>query len=79
VTDEQEGRWNSAFWRQNELAVICDSGSDPAGARVREARIRAQGLWFDVEEAEQRGQTPQPRFCNASVSDVCRIRRREAS
>ena len=24
-TDEPEARWNYAFWRQNQLALICDT------------------------------------------------------
>ncbi len=52
VTDEQEARWNYAFWRQNELAVICDTAGDPSGPRLREAWARDQGLWFDVPAGE---------------------------
>jgi hypothetical protein len=47
-TDENEARWNYAFWRQNELALICDTAADPEGAQLREEWARAQGLWYDV-------------------------------
>jgi hypothetical protein len=46
-TDEHEARWNYAFWRQNQLALICDTQSDPEGAQFREAWERAEGLWYD--------------------------------
>jgi hypothetical protein len=52
LTDEQEARWNYAFWRQNELAVLCGSESDPAGAHVRDVWVRARGLWFDAAADE---------------------------
>src|SRR2546430_2657650 len=31
-TDEHEARWNYAFWRQNQLALICDTEADAEGA-----------------------------------------------
>lgn len=46
-TDEHEARWNYAFWRQNQLKLVCDTESDPQGARLREAWERAEGLWYD--------------------------------
>src|SRR6266540_6698014 len=45
-TDGHEARWNYAFWRQNQLALICDTESDPEGAQLREAWERAEGLWY---------------------------------
>jgi hypothetical protein len=42
-----EPRWNFAFWLQNELVVIGHSGSDPAGAAMREEWIRHLGFWYD--------------------------------
>jgi hypothetical protein len=34
--DEGEARWNYAFWLQNELSVLADSGLDPVGASLRD-------------------------------------------
>jgi hypothetical protein len=51
-TDEQEGRWNYAFWRQNELSLICDTASDAEGARLREEWARSEGLWYDLADDE---------------------------
>ncbi len=46
TTDELEARWNYAFWRQNQLAVICDTDADPSGAQLREEWEREEGLWY---------------------------------
>jgi hypothetical protein len=50
--DGQEARWNYAFWRQNQLSLICDTEADAEGARLREAWARAEGLWYDLAEDE---------------------------
>jgi hypothetical protein len=50
--DEQEVRWNYAYWLQNSLAVI---GEDPTGAHLRRSWLQEQGLWYegntDIDEA----------------------------
>ena len=43
----KKARWNFAFWQQNELALIGEEATDPAGASMRRAWFEAQGLWFD--------------------------------
>ncbi len=51
-SDELEARWNYAFWLQNRLAVIADSRTDPEGAALRDAWVRAQGVSpDDITEA----------------------------
>jgi hypothetical protein len=47
AADPAEARWNFAFWLQNELVVIGDSSSDPAGAAMRDEWIRHLGLCYD--------------------------------
>ena len=42
-----EARWNYAFWTQDRLAGIADTGIDPHGAALRERWIRNAGLWCD--------------------------------
>jgi hypothetical protein len=44
--DEAEARWNYAYWRQNELAVIGDATRDPVGAGLIQDWMRASDLWF---------------------------------
>lgn len=46
-SDPAEARWNYAFWRQNHLAEVGATGTDPVGATLRETWIRGQGLWVD--------------------------------
>lgn len=50
--EEHEARWNYAFWRQNELALVCGSGTDAEGARLREAWAREEGLWYELADGE---------------------------
>jgi hypothetical protein len=38
-TDQEEARWNYAFFRQNRLAILFDSDADAAGAEVRAAAL----------------------------------------
>jgi hypothetical protein len=45
-SDEDEARWNYAFWLQNELAVIGDETRDPIGTELIQAWISANGLWY---------------------------------
>ena len=52
ATDEHEARWNFAYWRQNQLVIICDTRADPSGAHLREAWARDEGLWYDAPENE---------------------------
>lgn len=47
ASDEAEARWNYAFWIQNQLTVIGDLASDPAGAAARREWISELGLWYD--------------------------------
>src|SRR3954447_4615218 len=44
ASDEDEARWNFAFWLQNELAVIGARKLDPEGAELRAQWIRDAGL-----------------------------------
>jgi hypothetical protein len=44
--DEAQARWNYAYWLRNELAVIGDDTSDPEGATLIEAQIKACGWWY---------------------------------
>jgi hypothetical protein len=50
---EDESRWNYAMWRQNQLALVCDTHADPAGAQLREAWARDEGLWYDLGPDEE--------------------------
>ncbi|MEU5047790.1 hypothetical protein [Streptomyces griseorubiginosus] len=47
ASDEAEARWNYAFWIQNELTVVGDLTSDPAGAAARQKWLTGLGLWYD--------------------------------
>jgi len=47
ASDPAEARWNYAFWLQNELTVVGDGNSDPAGAAARDEWIRGLGLWYE--------------------------------
>ncbi|MFF7047888.1 hypothetical protein ACFY94_05875 [Streptomyces griseorubiginosus] len=47
ASDEAEARWNYAFWIQNELTVVGDLTSDPAGAAARQKWLTELGLWYD--------------------------------
>ena len=47
ASDQAEARWNYAFWIQNELTVVGDLTSDPAGATARQEWITELGLWYD--------------------------------
>lgn len=78
ATDEQEARWNYAFWRQNELAVACHTGTDPIGATLREAWARANNLWYDPPEEEspifnERGEPLTKAFVELLVDVVQRL------
>jgi hypothetical protein len=75
---DDESRWNYAFWRQNQLAVVCDSAADPAGAALREAWAREQGLWYDLEPGEdavfnERGEPLTKAFVRLLVGVVQRL------
>jgi hypothetical protein len=78
--DEEEARWNYAFWRQNELAIICDSAADPAGAALREGWAREKGLWYDLAVDEnpvfnERGEPLTKAFVQVLVGVVQRLQR----
>ena len=51
-SDEDEARWNFAFWLQNELDVIADPVHDPAGNFRRASWIKELGLDYSDEEEE---------------------------
>jgi hypothetical protein len=79
-TDEQEARWNYAFWRQNELAILCDSRADPDGAALRETWARESGLWYELTEGEdavfnERGAPLTNAFVQGLVDVVRRMHR----
>jgi hypothetical protein len=42
--DADEARWNYAYWLQNDLGILGDSGSDPHGASLRDQWIREHRL-----------------------------------
>lgn len=50
--DEDEARWNFAFWLQNELAVLGERERDPKGAELRELWVREAGLWYSDEDED---------------------------
>lgn len=50
--DEDEARWNFAFWLQNELGVLGDREHDPEGAELRERWVREAGLWYSDEDED---------------------------
>lgn len=52
-SDDEEARWSYAFYRQNQLALICDSTHDPSGAALREAWAKANGYWYELGENEK--------------------------
>ena len=77
---DEEARWNYAFWRQNQLAIICDSGADPAGADLREAWAKHEGLWYELEPGEdavfnERGEPLTKAFVHLLVGVVQRLHR----
>ncbi|MGW6869360.1 hypothetical protein [Streptomyces sp. NPDC054901] len=47
ASDQTGARWNYAFWIQNELTVVGDLISDPAGATARQEWITELGLWYN--------------------------------
>jgi hypothetical protein len=50
--DEDEARWNYAFWLQNDLGVLCGSYSDPEGVSARDDWIRDENLIVDEERSD---------------------------
>ncbi|MFB7364688.1 hypothetical protein [Streptomyces hydrogenans] len=46
ASDQAEARWNYAFWIQNELTVVGNLTSDPAGVTARQEWIIELGLWY---------------------------------
>ena len=51
-SDEDEARWNFAFWLQNELDVIAEPAGDPAGNFRRASWIKELGLDYSDEDEE---------------------------
>ena len=78
-TDAEEARWNYAFWRQDQLAVVADTGLDPIGAALRERWIRDLGLWVeepvndDWAEFESMGASITQAFVRMCVTIVQRL------
>lgn len=70
-TDEQEARWNYAFWLQNELTIVGSQANDPAGALLRRAWLESKGLWVeDYEEALELDGHPTHEFVHLCVQTV---------
>jgi hypothetical protein len=79
-TDEHEARWNYAFWRQNELAIICDSGTDSLGANLRDQWAKQEGLSYELADGEdplfnERGEPLTEAFVQLLVDMVRRLHR----
>ena len=77
-TDEREARWNYAFWRQNQLAIVCDSNADRVGAKLPEEWARENSLWYDLAEGEdaifnERGEPLTNAFVRLLVDVVRRL------
>ena len=51
-SNENEARWNFAFWLQNELDVIADAVHDPAGTFRRASWIKELGLDYSDDDEE---------------------------
>ena len=51
--DENEARWDIAFWSHPDLARFGDPDEDPDGAEAFERWIRLEGLWYSDEEEER--------------------------
>jgi hypothetical protein len=78
--DEEEARWNYAFWLQNELGVLGDRNGDPDGARLRDEWVVEAGLWFtdedadaDIDAAEEKIEQITSRFVERIVTVTQRI------
>ena len=50
--DEEEARWDFAFWSHNDLACFGDPAEDPGGASALERWIRLNGWWYTDEEEQ---------------------------
>ena len=50
--DEEEARWDFAFWSHNDLARFGDPVEDPDSATALERWIRLNGWWFTDEEEQ---------------------------
>ncbi len=70
-TDETEARWNFAFWRQNEIAVIGDEIIDPAGAQLRRSWLESQGLWFDDGDFDSDDWMPRAEAVTKAFVGLC--------
>jgi hypothetical protein len=69
-TDEEEARWNYAFWLQNQLASIGDASTDPIGAALRTDWLRSLGLWFDDNDESDAAYATASRITEAFV-ELC--------
>jgi hypothetical protein len=83
-TDAHEARWNYAFWRQNQLALVCDTAADPTGAELREAWARESELWYDLADGEdgvfdERGEPLTKAFVGLLVDVVRRLQAGEVA
>jgi hypothetical protein len=50
--DEEEARWDFAFWSHNDLARFGDPFEDPDSAAALERWIRLNGWWYTDEEEQ---------------------------
>jgi hypothetical protein len=50
ASNAQEAKWNFAFWLQNELTSVGETGSE--GERLLEAALKAKALWYSDEDEE---------------------------
>jgi len=52
--DDDEARWDFAFWSHNDLARFGDPAEDPGGAATLERWIRLNGWWYSEDEDLER-------------------------
>lgn len=77
--DPDEARWNYAFWQQNALASIADTGRDPRGSTLREQWVRNAGWWVDEpsgddwDEFEAKGAEITAAFVRLCVATSLRL------
>ena len=50
--DEEEARWDFAFWSHNDLARFGDPAEDPGGAEALERWVRLNGWWYEEEATD---------------------------
>lgn len=50
ASDADEAKWNFAFWLQNELAFVGESGTE--SGKLLEDLLQSRGLWYSDEDLE---------------------------